>query len=283
MHDIRQDLMPPRSLCALLGASLLMWALPASAQETAPPPQEVVDEEAFQKEAQRARELYAEEKFDEAIAAFESAYALKPEPNILYNIGRIHEKKGEFEQATDYYERFVNEPDIKLAARQDALARIKALREVLAMRAEQEARDKGSEPRTDSQSSTTTSSTTPTDQPLDTSPVEPPVAQKPGIVPMVTLVGLGAGSLIVGGIFARRTQVAHEQYEQTTDLEESCMLRAQGRRDAIIADAGLIAGVALIATGVTLRVIQLRRFSSEVTITSNFSSDRKQIGLHLSF
>lgn len=276
MHDTRQDLLPTRLCCALFGALFLMCAAPVSAQEQAGEAQ--ADEASFQKEAQRARELYAEEKFDEAIEAFESAYALKPEPNILYNIGRIHEKKGEFDQATRYYERFVNEPDIKLAARQDALARIKALREVLAIRAEQEARDNPTRSEPTPQGDPVVA-----EQPLNADPVEPPRPTKPGLLPMVTLIGLGTGSLVLGGIFARRTQVAHQQFEQSSDLEESRTLRSRGRRDASIADASLITGVALIATGVTLRIIQLKRYSSEVSITSSVTRDTRHIGLHIDF
>ena len=267
-------------LCA---ACVLSEPSPARAQEEQASPQEAA-EEAFQAEAQRARELYAEERFDEAIQAFESAYALKPEPNILYNIGRIHEKKGEFEEATDYYERFVNEPDIKLAARQDALARIKALREVLAMRKQQREAEEAADAQGSSSTTDAAVTTTQGEEPLTTAPVDPPEPiKRPGIAPTATLVGLGVGSLVVGGLFARRTQVAHQQLEQTGDLEESRALRTQGRRDAVIADAGLITGVALIAAGVTLRIIQLRRASTEVSITSNLSSDSRQIGLHITF
>ena len=65
--------------------------------------------------------------FDGAIAAFERAYATKPDPRFLYNIGRIHEEAGQLDQAVVYYRRFVAEPGVELEQRDRASQRIEVL------------------------------------------------------------------------------------------------------------------------------------------------------------
>lgn len=65
--------------------------------------------------------------FDGAVAAFERAYAAKPDPRFLYNIGRIHEEAGQLDLAVVYYRRFVAEPGVELEQRDLASQRIEVL------------------------------------------------------------------------------------------------------------------------------------------------------------
>jgi tetratricopeptide (TPR) repeat protein len=227
----------------------------------------------FNAQAARAKALYVEGNLEEALEAFKEAYALKPEPNILYNMGRIHEKQGDFEQATVYYEKFANEPDIALPARQDAIARLKALKEVLALREPAEQPD-----------------------PIEPEPVEPdpvvtapPIAppedtEKPSLALPLTIMGVGAASLITGGVFGVFTGQTHDTFAQTNDLEQMRALKAQGRRQAIIADVGMLAGGALLATGGVLLVLK-RRPSDEagVTLAPAVSPTAQGVRLSLTF
>ncbi|MEC9397547.1 MAG: tetratricopeptide repeat protein, partial [Myxococcota bacterium] len=116
---------------ALLATPVTIQAQQPEAGGDKPAAGEDASQSDFDALVEIAAERYAEEDFEGAIAAFKKAHEAKPsESNILYNIGRLYEKTGNFESAIEYYEKFVNEPDIDIDARQDAVARIKTLREV---------------------------------------------------------------------------------------------------------------------------------------------------------
>ncbi|MBM4395552.1 MAG: tetratricopeptide repeat protein [Deltaproteobacteria bacterium] len=63
--------------------------------------------------AQSAEVLADDGSLDEAIRLYERAYALDPEPVLLYNVARLHERKGDLDRAREGYERY-------LAAEKDA-------------------------------------------------------------------------------------------------------------------------------------------------------------------
>ena len=75
----------------------------------------------------RSAEVMAEEgKLDEAVALFVKAYDLDPAPALLYNIGRLCDKKGDLVRAREYYERYIAaEKDAKNVAK--AKARLEAV------------------------------------------------------------------------------------------------------------------------------------------------------------
>jgi tetratricopeptide (TPR) repeat protein len=65
-----------------------------------------------------AEVLAGEGKADEALGLFERAYALDPAPTLLYNIGRLYDKKGDVVKARTYYEKYVSrEPDSERRAK----------------------------------------------------------------------------------------------------------------------------------------------------------------------
>jgi iron complex outermembrane receptor protein len=72
----------------------------------------------------RGMEAIGQQKYADGIAELEQAYAILPNANVLYNIGKAHEAAGELEKAIEYYKRYVDEnpPD-----KADVLANIKAL------------------------------------------------------------------------------------------------------------------------------------------------------------
>jgi hypothetical protein len=67
--------------------------------------------------------LFDERKFAEALAEFEQAYALKPHPLVLINLAAAHRALSQYDQAVDFYNRFLIEGEGKLSAEQLARGR----------------------------------------------------------------------------------------------------------------------------------------------------------------
>jgi tetratricopeptide (TPR) repeat protein len=55
----------------------------------------------------RATELHGNGKFEEALDALKTAYALAPRPELLFAIGQVHVKLGRCGEAITFYERFL--------------------------------------------------------------------------------------------------------------------------------------------------------------------------------
>ncbi len=265
---------------ALVCTSIALFTTPATlfAQE------QPADEQAqFDAEAQRANTLYNEGKFDEAIQAFEQAYTIKPEPNILYNIGRIHEKQGNFEQATIYYEKFVNEPDIALPARQDALARLKTLTEVLELRKKSDAPESSKDPEAQPDTIEPQDNTPPDGEPdKPTPPIGEPEPEPPSMIGPIAVMGVGAAGLVVGGVFGVLAGQTHTQYQNTNDLEERRTLASTGRSQSRIADVSMITGGALLVGGGTWFILRQRPSRERGAITLAPAISTRAQGVHIS-
>lgn len=123
------------SMTLLLFVSL--WALaPVAAQPAEISPTEKAQVEAFSKQGVRA---YRAARYGEAIGYFRRAYTIFPEPKLLFNLGRCHQKRGEFDDAIDHFaqvvgdvsadpalrERSQTELDVLVAARQMTRAQAK--------------------------------------------------------------------------------------------------------------------------------------------------------------
>lgn len=63
----------------------------------------------------KASKAHKEGRYEEARAELEAAYALAPNPQLLYALGQVHAKLGNCQEATGYFQRFVatqNDPQI---------------------------------------------------------------------------------------------------------------------------------------------------------------------------
>jgi len=76
-------------------------------------------------------ELYDEGKFEEALVEFERAYEIAPHPLVLYNMAGTHRELSHYDEAIQYYERFLAEGEGQVGA--DVLERGKS--ELAALRA----------------------------------------------------------------------------------------------------------------------------------------------------
>jgi hypothetical protein len=92
------------------------------------------DDESSRKTAARdllreGNKLFAENRFDAALARFENAYALYPSPKLSFNIASAHEALGHLVPAADWFERFLRDSgfDSKAKLTREAKARLAKL------------------------------------------------------------------------------------------------------------------------------------------------------------
>lgn len=76
-----------------------------------------------QEHIQKATEAHQAEKYDVALTELEAAYALDPQPDLLYAIGQVHVKLDQCEKAIESYEKFIatNPPEEPTAAANEAI------------------------------------------------------------------------------------------------------------------------------------------------------------------
>ena len=94
-----------------LGTQVARAAPPAKAPPARPAKPDAKSPE--QKEAERhfqsGVELFKESKYAEALAEFERAYEISPQPLVLYNIAGCHRELSHYSEAVSYYRRFLAE------------------------------------------------------------------------------------------------------------------------------------------------------------------------------
>lgn len=196
-----------------------------------------------------AVEKFQAKEYDEAAALFEQAYELSPEPNYLFNIGRVYEQAGNIEKAVEFYARFVKEPEVELGAREVAVERLRVLRGVLEETApkpppEEDPDDGVGDP-------TESDDPPPDDAPPDDTTDEPKKPNPLRITGFV-LLGVGVGAVATGGALGG-VALGHENDLNTLNtLETRDDAVTKGKRSALIADILFGVGGAMLVTGVVL-------------------------------
>lgn len=85
------------------------------------------------------KKAYSNKNFEEAFGKLKRAHAIHPKPSILFNLALISEKQGELEQASDYYKKFIEAPEVGLESRQRASERMAAVNDILSKSGDGEA------------------------------------------------------------------------------------------------------------------------------------------------
>lgn len=189
--------------------------------------------------------LYEEGRYEDAIVAWEAAYALTQRPGFLFNIANAYERLADYDQAIDVLGRY------RALARADEREtldrRIRNLEERLA---EQSAR-------------APVGAQVPVPAPSD-SPTRSTAERTGNARPVIglSLVGVGAASLLTGTGFGLGARSAGNQAESgcvATDAGLLCpdasgRALATNRRSALIADIGFGVGAAAATTGLVVLV-----------------------------
>ena len=78
-----------------------------------------------------AAAAYDKGNYDLALENFQSAYNIEPSASLIYNMGRVYERKGDIHSALNSYKQFVVVPEIDEDARRDAIERIEYLEKTI--------------------------------------------------------------------------------------------------------------------------------------------------------
>lgn len=191
-----------------------------------------------------------------SIDAFEAAYAITPDPNFLYNIGRVHEEAGELDAAVRHYREFARQPSVTLDLRRQALERIQVLRGVLEDETPTEAPPAMAPPPTEAPLPNATQVAEPPSEP---NRAPPPLSvrrlQWAGIVTLGAGVLAAGAAATTGGLAWRES----ERLGRTIDPADRQRIRARGQALAGATDGLLAGGVALALAGFTVTFVALAR------------------------
>jgi tetratricopeptide (TPR) repeat protein len=220
-----------------------------SAPETTSPFKEKVDQlnaEAFEK--------FKAKQYDEAAALFEQAYDLQPEPNYLFNIGRIYEESGNLEKSVEYYERFVKEPGVPLETREKGLERLRVLRAIL----EETAPKPEPEPEPELEPEPEPE-TKPDPEPRLEPPPEPDPKPSKLRIAGYALLGVGGAALIGGGVLGGLALGRANALEDQHTYEERDETASRGLTMALTADIMFGVGGAMAAAGLVMVIVSLKK------------------------
>ncbi len=192
----------------------------------------------------------------QAIGELERAYAMRPLPRLLYNLGRAHERAGDLRAAIDYYNRFLlTSPD----AQAEAIAR-----EALASAQRRQA---------DEDRARAASTAADQQRALDAERVRAAATEQQRAeddrrrqmtapthrrltTPVIAMAGVTGAALVAGGILGGLALSAHASFDASHQGADRDSAYSRGTAFALGADVGF--GVALVAavTGVVLYFTQ---------------------------
>lgn len=236
-------------------------ATPASATGAAAAASTTGETETFDALVEQAGVKFKAKDYAGAVALFERAYTVQPEPAILFNIGRIYEQAQNAEAAIGYYEKFIADEGVELKDREKAVQRLQVLRTIVEIREKEKARtnpkattvDKPAEP-------TPTEGAKPGDK-VETNTAAPPPSGRLLRPIGGVMVGAGAALLIGGAIAGGLARGQHKTFSNAMTLDEREAAAGRGRSLAATADGLFIAGGVVAAVGIVLLVVPAIRKS----------------------
>ena len=188
-------------------------------------------------------------EYDAAAKLFEEAYRIDPNPNYLFNIGRVYEEKGDLRHAVEFYQRFLGESGVDLESRQAATERLKVLREAI-----KELEPNEPPPReipAEAEGTDTDVDPTGSDSGADDDPSADARKRKLRIAGY-SLMGVGGVALIAGGVVGGIALGASNDAEDGEFVDETMRLRDKAKTQANVADGLFISGGVLAAVGLVL-------------------------------
>ncbi|MFO7566447.1 MAG: tetratricopeptide repeat protein [Enhygromyxa sp.] len=274
------------SVSLTLGSSVV---LAAPAEPAPPEPQPSgsgeVDTGVTEKEKGEAEKLsdqaiaeFSGKNYTGAVELFQKAYEIDPQPNYLFNIGRVYEEAGELEQAVEYYGKFVKQPGVDLDSREIALERLRVLRAIV-----EETKEKPQEgPKPEPEQVDPVPQPQP--QPVDTDAQRKRRAMR---LSGFGVLGVGAGALIGAAVVG---SLAQGDRDKAFNRDEADHLAARqyyldkSQTKALTADILYGVGGALLLTGVVLVAVGYSKPKTQrVALTPSFGPGGGSVELRLRF
>jgi tetratricopeptide (TPR) repeat protein len=194
----------------------------------------------------KSETAYDEGRFAEAVELLNRAYALEPQPVILYNLGRAYESLGDPARAAESYERYL-EKEPTSPDRKAIETRIATLRKDLAERAALlKQRD---EDRRRAEAAEAARRT------------EAGKNRSPSAAPWI-VAGLGGAVLGAGAVFGIVARKQHEDATEATYQADAVALNDTARTYSTIANVAFVAGGVATLAGITWGILDVRAKST---------------------
>lgn len=232
-----------------------------AAAATAAPTTGGGETETFDTLVAQATGKFKDKDYAGAVALFERAYAVQPEPAILFNIGRIYEEAQNAEAAIGYYEKFIADESVELKDREKAVQRLQVLRTIVEIREKEKNRNK---PKPSEPAPVTDPGPAVAPPPSNQPPQTDSKPQKPGrlLRPIGgAMLGTGAALVIGGAIAGGIAKGAHNDFVAAKNLADREAAANRGRSLAATADGLFIAGGVIAAVGIVLLIVPAVRKS----------------------
>lgn len=264
-------------ISVMLSAAVVLGSMPATVYAQQPAGEQEGEQMSAKERARKVEQLatdgakaYRAGSYQEAIDLFEKAYALEPVPNLLYNIAKCYEKQEKFEEAVQYYQKFVVAPEVDSKARQAALDRMESLRQIADIKKDEGAQgDQGghivgrgeqpAEPQVD--------------EPVDTT----------------ALWTIGGGVALLGGGLAMGLLASSEAdtVKNGATFAERQSAQDSGKTYALVADGLYVAGAAVTAVGLYLYFsddeADTEQAGAQAVVTPWVSTGSAGVGMSLDF
>jgi hypothetical protein len=236
--------MNPKSLLPVFTLAALLTNARAYAdgpQPTAPssPPAASASQTTAQALAEEGAAFYRARDYRRANDKFQQAYAVDPDPNLLYNMAKCYEALGDKQTAIEKYEIFINSPGADSGGRVRARAAVEVL--------------KTPPP----QAAPTPPSPAPPSPPASSPTPEPAGSSR---LPAIVAFSVGGAGVAVGGIFGGLALA------KQSDLDAGCKNRqcppsssgdiSSLKSTSLVSTIGFAVGGVGIATGVVLLMVR---------------------------
>ena len=219
-----------------------------------------------QQHVARAREAHAAGKYDEALKELTLAFALDPQPKLLYAIGQVHVKLGDCESATAFYQRFLATHPARndAAVARQAIAKCESVKPVKLVAAARPEPEPEPEPAPQPQPQPpppVRAIELPATKPIEPAPLPPKRAAAgwytDGIGDALVLGGVAAG--VVAGLSYHAALGDRDAADAASGYQRYADLFDRAQRDRELAIGGAIGGAVLVTAGIVRYVVHDRR------------------------
>jgi tetratricopeptide (TPR) repeat protein len=246
---------------------------PAASKEASPTanPNKTKAAELFKKSA----DAYLQGDFATAIKLLEEAYALDPQPVLVYNEARAHEGLGHLDEAISLYERYLTE-EPTTSDRGAIEQRLATLRKQQEEKKRLEKEKADVEEKRLQQQERQEQLDKHAQEVRDAPPSE--ASRKRSVLPYV-VVGVGGAGLATGAVFGILALNRQDAGRKATSLKDATEARDSGKRFATVSNVSFVVGGALVAGGAIWWVLD----SSAVKRRQGMTDGAPKVSLGLGF